>query len=98
MHITSENLQIMENCIIFRKATYRVIAGLKGRTKFLSKLVWRETLQTSHIFLFLGVNFENLIVEFHIFYILNMHIKFHLNYILFIIQSINLFFIYNFKL
>ena len=85
MHITSENLQIMENCIIFRKATYRVIAGLKGRTKFLSKLVWRETLQTSHIFLFLGVNFENLIVEFHITYVFNIHIKFRSNRILFTI-------------
>ena len=30
MHLTSENLQIMENCSIFREATYRVIAGLKG--------------------------------------------------------------------
>ena len=30
MYITSENLQIMENCIIFHEATYREIAGLKG--------------------------------------------------------------------
>ena len=30
MYITSENLQIMENCIIFHEATYRVIASLKG--------------------------------------------------------------------
>ena len=33
-----------------------------------------------------------LIVKFHIFYVLNMHIKFHSNQMLFIIQSINLFF------
>ena len=30
MYLTSENLQIMENCSIFREATYRMIAGLKG--------------------------------------------------------------------
>ena len=30
MYLTSENLQIMENCNIFREATYREIAGLKG--------------------------------------------------------------------
>ena len=30
MYLTSENLQIMENCSIFREATYREIAGLKG--------------------------------------------------------------------
>ena len=42
--------------------------------------------------------FENLIVEFHVPYIFNMHIKFRLNQILFNIRSINLFFIYNFRL
>ena len=34
---------------------------------------------------FLGVNFENLTVEFHILYVLNMDIKFHSNHILFTI-------------
>ena len=67
------------------------------RTKFLSKLVWRETIQTSHISFFLGVNFENLTVKFHVTYVLNMHIKFHSNRMLFTIRSINLFVIYNFK-
>ena len=47
---------------------------------------------------FLGMNFENLTVEFHVPYILNIHIKFHSNRILFTIWSINLFFIYNFRL
>ena len=42
--------------------------------------------------------FENLIVEFHVPYIFNTHIKFRLNQILFTIRSINLFFIYNFRL
>ena len=42
--------------------------------------------------------FENLIVEFHVLYIFNTHIKFRLNHILFTIRSINLFFIYNFRL
>ena len=59
-----------------------------NRTKFLSKLVWRETFQTSHIssssFFFL-VNFENLTVEFHVPYVFNIHIKFHSNLILFTI-------------
>ena len=33
----------------------------------------------------LDVNFENLTVEFHVPYVLNMHIKFHSNWILFTI-------------
>ena len=48
-------------------------------------------------YLFFGVNFENLTVEFHILYVLNMHIKFRSNRMLFTIRSKNLFFIYNFK-
>ena len=47
---------------------------------------------------FLGVNFENLTVEFHVPYVLNMRIKFCSNWMLFTILSINLFFIYNFRL
>ena len=46
----------------------------------------------------LDVNFENLTIEFHVPYVLNMHIKFRSNRILFTIWSINLFFIYNFRL
>ena len=57
----------------------------------------RNSLNFSYIYFF-GVKFENLIVEFHISYILNMHIKFLLNRILFTIRSINLFFIQNFRL
>ena len=34
---------------------------------------------------FLGVNFENLTVKFHVPYVLNIHIKFRLNRILFTI-------------
>jgi len=45
----------------------------------------------------LSVNFENLIVEFHVPYVLNMYIKFCSNRILFTIQSINLFFIHNLR-
>ena len=48
-------------------------------------------------YLFFGVNFENLTVEFHILYVFNMHIKFRSNRMLFTIRSINLFFIHNFK-
>ena len=47
---------------------------------------------------FLAMNFENLTVEFYVPYVLNMHIKFRSNRILFTIWSINLFFIYNFRL
>ena len=39
------------------------------------------------------VNFKILNIKFYVIYILNMHIKFHSNYMLFIIQLINLFFI-----
>ena len=46
---------------------------------------------------FFLVNFENLTIELHVPYVLNMHIKFRLNWILFIILSINLFFIHNFR-
>ena len=42
--------------------------------------------------------FEHIIIELHVFYIFNTHVKFHVNFMLFIIQSINLFFIDNFIL
>ena len=57
----------------------------------------RNSLNFSNISFF-GVQFENLTVEFHIPYVLNMHIKFLSNRILFTIRSINLFFIQNFRL
>ena len=40
--------------------------------------------------------FENLTIEFHIFYVLNTYVKFCINQILFTILFISLFFIYNF--
>ena len=46
---------------------------------------------------FFSVNFKNLINESHVPCVLNIHIKFHLNQMLFTIRSINLFFIYNFR-
>ena len=46
----------------------------------------------SYIFCF-RLNFENLLtIVFHVIYVLNMHIKFHSNRMLFTIQSIKLFF------
>ena len=42
--------------------------------------------------------FENLTIELHVFYILKTHVKFHTNQMLFTIRSINLFFMYNFRL
>ena len=65
--------------------------------KFLSK---RKTLQTSYIYIYIYiyfVNFKNLTVEFHVPYVLNIHIKFHSNRILFTFRLINLFFIHNFR-
>ena len=43
------------------------------------------------------MNFENLTVRLHVLYILNTHVKFRSNRMLFTIRSINLFFIYNFR-
>ena len=44
------------------------------------------------------MKFEKLTVEFHVIYVLNIHIKYRSNRILFIIVSINTyFFIYNFR-
>ena len=42
--------------------------------------------------------FENLTVELHVIYTLNTHVKFCVSWILFTIRSINLYFIYNFKI
>ena len=44
------------------------------------------------------VIFENLIVEFHVPYVLNMHINFRSNQMIFTIWLINFFFIHNFRL
>ena len=41
--------------------------------------------------------FENLTIRLYIVYILNTYIKFRVNPMLFIIQSTNLFFLYNFR-
>ena len=57
----------------------------------------RNSLNLSYIFL-LNVNFKNLIVGLHNFYVLNLHVKFRSNQILFTIQLINLFFVHNFLL
>ena len=55
------------------------------RTKFSYKFHW-----------FIDTYFKNLIIELHVFYVLNTHVKFFVNWMLFIIWSINLFFIHNF--
>ena len=44
------------------------------------------------------IYFENLTVRLHFLYILNTHIKFRVNQMLFIIQSLNLIFMHNFRL
>ena len=44
------------------------------------------------------VYFKNLTIELHVLNVLKTHIKFCVNQILFSIQSINLYFMYNFRL
>ena len=46
----------------------------------------------------MAIYFENITVGLYILYIFKMHIKFCANKMLFTIQSINLFFMYNFRL
>ena len=36
------------------------------------------------------MNFENIIAKLHVIYVFNIHVKFHSNWMLFIIQLINL--------
>ena len=42
--------------------------------------------------------FENITVQLHDIYVFKTHVKFHANRMLFTIQSINLFFMYNSRL
>ena len=70
---------------------------MNGPLTFLTKLSQIETFQISYIFLFFSVNFKNLFVKLYVSYVLNMRIKFCSNWILFIIRSINLFCIHNFR-
>ena len=62
-----------------------LIKGLCYRTI----LIWNKIIT---------VIFENLIVEFHVPYVLNMHINFRSNQMIFTIWLINFFFIHNFRL
>ena len=62
MYLTSENLQIMENCSIFREATYREIAGLKGicnilRERERESSVYGPSKNFFLIIFFLGIEF-----------------------------------------
>ena len=63
---------------------------------FISKLVWKKTFQIYLLYIYIYI--KNVTVGLHIFYILNMHIKFCLNWKSFTIQSINLFFMHKFIL
>ena len=64
--------------------------------KFFIDTYFPNSLNFSYIS-FSGMNFKNLTVEFHVPYVLNSHIKFHSNRMIFTIRSINVFFIHNFK-
>ena len=59
--------------------------------------LWRNPLNSPYILL-LNFNFENLIIRFHVLNVLNTHVKFHSNRMLFTIRLINIFFMYKFKL
>ena len=48
--------------------------------------------------LLLNLYFENSNTGLHVLYVLNMHVNFHVNWMLFIIRLVNLFFIHYFKL
>ena len=77
-----------------------------ARNKFLSekdKVSLQTSLERNFLnslfILLLDVNFENLTVGLlHILYVLNIHVKFHSIWMLFIILSINLFFMHKFRL
>ena len=62
--------------------------------KFSPKTRWEKffKLFIYQFFFSFFINFKNLTDEFHLFYVLNMYIKFHSNQMLFIIRLINLFF------
>ena len=46
----------------------------------------------------MNLYFKNFTVGLHILYVLNMHVSFHTNQMLFTIRSINSYFMYYFKL
>ena len=68
--------------------------------KIKNKVFW--SLERNHSNLsyisFSDVNFKNLSIEFHVPYVLNIHVKFRSIRMLFTIRSMNLLFIYNFRL
>ena len=49
--------------------------GIFGTHNFRKSLSKRETLQILPIVFSLDINFKNLIIESHIFYVLNTHVK-----------------------
>ena len=60
--------------------------------KFSPKTRWEKHFKLFIYQFFFFLNFENLPVEVHVFYVLNMYIKFNSNQMLFTIRLINLFF------
>ena len=62
----------------------------------ITRLLGQGSSNFFYIFL-LDVNFENITVKFHILYVLNTHVKFCSNWMLFTIQSIKLFSMHNFR-
>ena len=76
------SLKIKESILILDYWTQK--HKYKDETQTLNKVSLRLETNFSYIS-FLDVNFENLIVKFHVPYVLNMYIKFRSNYMLFTI-------------
>ena len=62
-------------------------------TYFLNRIFFK--LSWSLFIYLLNMNFENLIVKLHVFYVFNMHIKFRFSRVFFIIRLMNFIFMHN---
>ena len=87
-----KNIWVQSSCI--QQSTVRETFSNWDKVSLQNSLE-KNPSNSSYIFL-LDVNFENPIVGLHVLYILNMHVKFCLNQMLFTIPLINLFFMHNF--
>ena len=69
----------------------------KEKDKFLLQTWLQPKTTTSTKKINMTIYFENITFKLHVLYILNTHVKFRTNQMLFTIRSINLIFIYNLK-
>ena len=101
IYCTSCLQRVHHDDVTNRYQNYLKCAQLYNRVSFqISLKINSSNFNFIYIYIYIyifNVNFKNLIVKFYVSYVLNIHIKFCLNRILFIIQLINLFFIHNFR-